>query len=332
MDALTILENNSFPVSNLTFQSTTDKDYARLKSFWNITSYSMMEVFHACPRKFFLSKQAALVGSEVSHNNVHFAFGHAVGSGIQSWLVSKDTDTALLNSFLAWRIPYALALEKKKKSIWEANLAVLRFPAFFESNLEDWEIFTLPEINKPAIELAVEIDFENGFKHYVHIDAILRNKYNGKLAVLENKTSSKLEEAIYANSSQALSYAAVIDAISDDTSYEVFYCVYDTSTRDWNLLPFTKSVSLKAEWLLDIRLDHAAISTYKELNFFPKRGESCYDYMSRCQFFGECNLLSQTKELNTLGKDESAEVVDIKISVSQMIAKQQERMNENEID
>lgn len=311
---------------SLTFADTSNKSYNKLQAFRNVTSYSMLSELHSCPRKFQLIKARAASGGEQA-NNVDFAYGHAVGSGVQAWLSSGgDMNTAILNAMMAWRLPYEASIDKKRKSIWNAVLAVQKYAIFHDEYLYDWQVWTTPD-GKPAIELSISIDFENGYKHYIHIDVILEHKITGKLAVQENKTSGfkSVEEAIYANSSQALSYAVVVDMLRADTSYEVFYSVYSSTDREWSLLPFTKHTSLKAEWIMDAKLDHAALSTYQSIGFYPKRGESCYNFMRRCEFFGICNLTSTLTQPPDLPAGEEAERVDYCFKISDIIARQHTR-------
>lgn len=311
---------------SLSFADTTNKGYQKLQSYRNVTSYSMLSELHACARKFQLIKARAAAGGS-GGNNVDFAFGHAVGSGIQAWLsTGGDMDSAILNAFLAWQLPFTASIDKKNKSIWNAVIAVQKYAEFHREALGDWRVWMLPS-GKPAIELSVSIDFENGYKHYIHIDVILENIYTGQLAVQENKTSGfkSSEEAIYANSAQALSYAVVVDMLREDTSYEVFYCVYSSTAREWDMLPFTKHTALKAEWLTDVRLDHATLTTYKSLDFYPKRGESCYNFMRRCEFFGTCNLTSNLAEPAELAPEEQAERVDYTFTLSAILARQHAR-------
>lgn len=325
---LSVLSKINLAQPDLSYKSTSDKSYNVLQSFVNVTSYSILQELHSCPRKYQLIKARAATGGS-QRANVDFAYGHCVGAGVQSWLINRDIDVALFNGFLAWNIPYEAAIEKKRKTIWNALLAVMKYPEFHESVLSDWEIFVLPN-GKPAIELSFSVDFENGYKHYCHVDVILINKFTGQLAIQENKTtgSKEVEEAYYANSSQALSYSVLLDQLQVDASYEVFYCVYSATSREWQLLPFTKSSSLRAEWINDVRLDHAAISTYRSIEFFPKRGESCFNYMRRCEFFGECNLTGHLPELATLAPGMEAEHTDFQFKISDII-KTQQRKNES---
>lgn len=309
----------------VSFQSTAQKDYTTLQSFCNVTSYSMLSNLHACPRKYQLIKARALRG-EGGLSNVDFAYGHAVGAGVQAWLMSGDLNAALFNAFMAWRIPFAAGIPKKNKTIWDSWLAVESYVNFHNTVLSEWEVLRLPN-GKPAIELAIELDCENGYKHYCHIDAVLRNKLTGQLAIQENKTHgfTDAEPAIYANSEQALSYSLIIDMLQANTSYVVFYCCYSAPSRRWELLPFNKSTTHKAEWINSLLLDHAAIETYRQMHFYPKRGESCYLFGRQCELFGSCNLTSSLGEERILADAASAEEVDYKFKLSDVRSEQHYR-------
>jgi hypothetical protein len=214
--------------------------------------------------------------------------------------------------------------EKKKKSLWEACLAVIKYVEFFSEHMDEWEVYVMPN-GKPAVELAFEVDFENGFKHYGHVDVVMKNIHTGEVAVFENKTHGfkSIDEAIYANSSQGVSYAVIVDAISDAAKYTVYYQAYSAPSREWEVLPFSKTVEKKIEWIKDVTLDHASIATYRKMNFYPKRGESCMMFNRRCQFFGDCDLVAGLPDMQTLEADESAEDVDFKFTVSQLVNSQQ---------
>lgn len=310
----------------ISYEGTSKKNYSEVVQWRNTTSHSMRETLHQCARKFQLIKSRAASGGG-SLENVHLSFGHSVGAGIQAYMASGDLGAAIFNGFMAWTIDYNAVIERKRKSIWQATLAIEKFVDFREKELSDWKIWTLPN-GKPALEVTIEVDFEDGYKHYLHIDAILEHKVTGQLAVMENKTDgwSTLDEAKYANSAQALGYAAAVDMLSDYTSFDVFYCVYSTTAYEWQLLPFSKSTSLKAEWILDVSLDHATLSTYHQLKFYPKRGESCFDFARRCEFFGVCNLTSNLPTPADLPRTESAERIDFSFTVTQLRERQHERI------
>lgn len=321
--------------------NTSDKAYRKLTASGNVTSYSKLASLHKCPRAYELDQLDANspFATEPATVNLDFAFGHAVGAGIQTYAATRSLVSAQFAAFLAWKAPWDAEKTDAKgnpkgKSLTWAELAVEKFGWFYQKELSDFDVVTLPNGN-PATELSFAIDMENGFYHFGHIDTLLQSKSTGKLAVWEGKTTGfeTVDEALYANSSQALSYSVVVDAISKQlncsgTDYEVLYVVYSSATRDFQLLPFGKSRTQRAEWLQDVLLDHAAIKQYEQLKFYPKRGDSCFNskFNQRCKHFGTCTMsnaaLHPQTEVKMLTTIEDVEAVDFKFTLSELIAAQ----------
>ena len=63
------------------------------------------------------------------------------------------------------------------------------------------------------------------------------------------------------------------------------------------------------------------MQTYETIRFYPKRGESCYDFRTRCEFFGECDLVPSDK-LPILAAELEAENPDYIISLDSVISSQ----------
>jgi hypothetical protein len=277
----------------------------------NVTSYSKLGNLHACPRKYKLLQLDAISAQE-RVPNIDFATGHAVGAGFQEYFATRDLDKALWQCFLSWNADLLTEPAPRKKKCYPlAHLAVEQAAHFLDnSELEDYEIAILPS-GRPAVEVSFAIDCENGFIHRGHIDLIARNKVTGKIAVLEVKTSGfkGINAALYYNSEQALGYSVVVDALFPGLGeFEVYYIIYSIPDEAWNILPITKPISAKAEFLSTLLLDHATISTYNKLNFFPKRGSACYAFARPCQYLMQCNTIPATvettlsmEELNAIG-------------------------------
>lgn len=358
--------------------STADKAYRQLAASSNVTTYSLLGALHSCPRKYELDKwEANRTGADADTGiiNLDFAFGHAVGAGIQTYAATQSLSAAMLAAWLSWKAPFDAEKVDKRgvpsgKSLTWACYAVEKFADFWQRELADWEVVKIlkkcpycnedgnqlritsdygPDdyeyevscehckggayIEKPAVELEFAVDFQNGFFHFGHIDVVLIHKITKKLAVWEGKTTGfeNVDEALYANSSQALGYSVVIDAIAkqlpetNGSDYEVLYIVYSSTSREFQLLPFGKSRAQRAEWLQDILLDHANISNYQRLNFYPKRGESCYDgrFRSRCKWFGTCTLQTSSifpsVQLKSLESIEQVDSVDFKFTLQELI-------------
>src|SRR5574343_241672 len=101
------------------YSSTADKKYNKLLMMSNVTSYSQRQVLHACPRKYQLSMHRAgdrTPALDAGSVNLDFTFGHAVGAGVQSYLLTRDLDKSLFNAFMAWRAPFADRKVKGSKS------------------------------------------------------------------------------------------------------------------------------------------------------------------------------------------------------------------------
>lgn len=308
----------------------TDKEYRNIVAYDNCTSYSQLLELHTCPRMYQLNKAAAKQPSiEGEQTNVHFAFGHSVGAGVATYMATKNLTAGLFASFVAWRADYNLT-NGKGKSLADAQFAIELFAA--SGIADDWEVYMLSS-GQPAVELAFSVDCENGYKHYGHIDLVGKHKQTGKVAVWEFKTTGYgiVDEALYANSSQALSYSVVLDSIAPgSTTFEVNYAVYSSTKREWQALPFTKSILLKASWLQDLLLDHGTIDTYRGLNFFPKRGESCANqFGQRCRYFGICDLTGHAEDYKDLPDDRQAENVNFSFRLSELLD-QQRANNETE--
>lgn len=313
--------------SETTYALTSKKDYHQLKRYSNVTSYSMLLELHACPRKLQLARHNT---DSNQLDNIDFAFGHAVGAGVQSLFKTGNLQDALYNSFLAWNIPFDARIAKSKKSIWEAAIAVEKFLPVIVESLEEWELVWvgIRDTLKAGIELSFSLDTNNGYRHYGHIDVVLKNKVSGEVAVIELKTTGLkyAEEAVYANSSQATGYSVILDTLFPGlSSYEVFHFIYSSSDREWTAMPFTKTVTHKSEWIKDLLLDHAMLDKYEELGFYPKRGESCYNYFRRCEYFGSCNLVPDAS-LPKLGVEQEAEIVDFQLNLVDVIKAQQGRI------
>jgi hypothetical protein len=295
-----------------------------LLRYLNVTSFSQLDVFNRCPRKFQMAKERAAFGvsTGLSELNIDFSFGHAVGSGIQNYLITKDLDIALFNCVMAWTAGFHSKIDKKLKSITSAMIAVEKFALqVLPDQLDDWELLILPG-GKPAIEVSFSFHCGNGFKHYGHMDIALRNKRTGKIMVVDCKTTgfAEAEESLYANSSQALSYAVMLEAClpQEIMTYDVMYLVYSSTEREWTPLSFTKSVLDQAEFVKDLLMTHDTIRTYDDVRFYPKRGNACYEYFRRCEFYGECNLTADER-LPHLAEEDEAEQPDYIVDLQSVI-------------
>lgn len=317
-----------------TAQKVRKDNYRQLVRFQNVTSYSMQQTLHTCPRKFQLMKMRAdNERLEVEQEgNVDFAFGHAVGAGVAEYDKTLDINKAIFAAFLAWNIDLDATGQRKesgrdpKKSFPHAVWALKLYEEFHrEEGLDEYEV--------EKIEATVCVDMENGFYYTGHIDELLKSKGTGKFRIKENKTTvyDSIDPAMYANSDQALSYSVVVSA-AGESEYDVFYCIYSSTSQRWIRMDFTKTALSKAEWLQGQLLINSEIEEYQRINFFPKRGSGCINFGRRCEFYEGCDFnttrvfgkrYDELDEAQSFEDVEAIEAVDFKFKFSELIGQQE---------
>jgi len=290
-------------------------------------SYSSQLVLHSCPRKYELDKKNAVerdMDDEVAvTQNVTFAFGHIVGSGIQDVLAGKSETQVIWGMYLGWHADLEHSDDKKLKSFYYAVYAVQKFISMRNAGLLDGYELVYYE-GKPACELSFRITFPNGFKYRGYVDAVLRHKETGKVLVLELKTTGMkyVKAATYKNSAQAIGYSIVLDVIFPTlSSYEVLYLVYMTTQLEYEAMPFTKSYLQRALWIRELLLDIDLIEMYDKAGVFPMHGESCLAWGRECSYFGTCTLSTEHLVTET-PKEMKKETYQIELTLADLIQSQ----------
>lgn len=263
-----------------------------------LLSHSSEVVLHRCSRKYELYK--LLPAPVNADDNIDFAFGTAVGAGTQEYFVSHSLSKAMFAAFLAW--PTFIDNEdgqKKKKTFWHALYAVEKFILLAKTELAKYELAVFD--GRPSAELGFSIDFGNGYFYRGVLDMLLLDRDKKELIVYEGKTtgSYNVHEATYKHSGQSLGYSVVVDTIAkmlgltDSSSYSVKYCVYKTTSYEWEIFPFKKSHHQRALWIRNIMLDVQYIEERAAEQYFPMRGESCFDFFRPCPYFGFCEMSNE---------------------------------------
>lgn len=260
-----------------------------------LLSHSSRTSLHTCPRKYQLyrlsSEEKSLEEQKEMEQRVTFAYGKAVGMGVQSTLEGKTEAQIYLDTFLEWDTDLLEENTRQKKSFWLALFATQKFIALREDGfLDDYELVYYE--SKPAVELAFMINLPDGYKYRGFVDAVLKHKTTGEVLVLECKTSSGVANpAHYKNSGQALGYSVVLDILFPQlSSYTVLYLVYETKAMEYKELPFTKSLLQRALWLQELLIDTQVISLYDSYDTYPMCGHSCFNFFRECEYLGLCTL------------------------------------------
>lgn len=324
-NALGILTGNAIPVV---------LEEGEIDPRVKLLSHSSRVLLHTCPRKYQLYRLNGRKEEDErtkTESEVTFAFGHAVGIGIQSTLEGKTYNQIMIDTFLGWDTDLLNQTPRQVKSFWLAVHAVERLHAILSAGeLEDWELVYYQ--GKPAVELSFLIKLPNGFKYRGYVDAVLRHKVTGEIRVLEVKTSSgRAEVANYKNSGQAVGYSVVLDIMFPElSSYEVLYLVYETKSFEYVQLPFNKSLFQRALWLQELIIDCKQIELYESFDVYPMHGESCYDFFRDCDYLSTCVMdtdkLTQVLTQEWIDKEEAEnEKFQFKVSFEELVQKQIEK-------
>lgn len=278
-------------------------------------SYSRVNAFHECARKFEISHVLGLARRE---DSVTFAYGHAVAAGVQEIFKSNNLTQAILACVKWYSMPwddFGTEKERKaKKNVWFAAHAVENFynklNVVYSGDLIEFKNYELVWFDHegksiPAIELEFKILLPNGYVYEGHVDLILRNKSTGEIVVFEMKTTKyQPVSAMFKNSPQALGYSIILDKIAQVTnhegiaSYRVIYLVYSSSQMDWTVFKFPKSAKRRLNWLNDLIRLTDVISYYQagadEGIPYPTNGNSCNNFFKPCEYLNLCELENDT--------------------------------------
>lgn len=259
-------------------------------------SYSSILTLHSCPRKFELAKRKM---DRTRDQSVTFAFGHAVGEGIQGIATGLSWNQVVWNMFMAWNEDLLAEEARDKKSFWYAVHAVGSFQNQAASLLDGYELAMIPSsadpsVLVPATELSFRIQLPDDYFYVGYVDLVLVHKVTKQLLVLEVKTTkfTTVNEASYKNSAQAIGYSVVLDTVSTEhtNDYRVMYLVYKSGAMEFEPLIFPKTFTQRATWIQQILLDIDLIEGYWKAQLFPMYGESCFNFFRECEELYNCTL------------------------------------------
>jgi hypothetical protein len=226
-----------------------------------------------------------------------------MGAGIQEYMLAltqglqeqQAFDKAMLAAFLAYDYDLlATGTESEaqtKKSFATSVLALHNFRQVRATGvLAEYEVATINGV--PACEFSFRIKLMDDFVYRGYMDMVLRHKHTGELMVLEIKsTSVAASEANYKNSAQALGYAVILDSLgTEQQNFDVLYLVYNTRAQEFQQMLFTKFFHQKVDFINSLVMDTELITKYEQAGYFPKYGESCYNFFRNCEFYDVCGL------------------------------------------
>lgn len=289
-------------------------------------SHSAFDLFHTCERQFQLER--LLEGASPKEDYPATVLGKSFGMGVATYLITQDPERAI---YEAWKAYFPILEDEKRTETVSLNLLMNSFSSL-DSLLEDYEVAFFN--GKPSSELSFCLDIDDKFYFVGYIDLVLKNKYTGKYAILEIKTTAMnlhSLDALYQNSGQALGYSIILDTIAGEekADYEVIYFVGQLGsgngyTPKIHVLPYSKNLVDRFNWFLTVKMDVSRLEQMLSLNVFPMRGHNCLQYMRPCKHLGTCQLHGLDSYLPALVDEVE---YDFTFNLTEVIQNHLERIN-----
>lgn len=282
-------------------------------------SYSSLNTFASCPRKFELDK-LYLKPARVFEDNYAADVGSAIHAGYQHFLTTHDRDESVWMFMRAF--PFADEWNQPNDfRSSEAALATLE-EMFDSAKMAEYELARIRRPNNEAeiaaglsggvVVPAVEVPFEIRFPGLVirpcpalpeganlsvigYIDAIMQNQMTGLYRTLDIKTSRmKLLDATgkFKFDGQQVPYGIVVEHIAQGEieSFEVLYldCYVDLLEPTVQLYPFIKNRHDLQDWATNKLLQFRQLAGYAESDYFPRTDGGCLFYNKPCRYLEPC--------------------------------------------
>ena len=276
-------------------------------------SYSSLNTFAACPRKFEFDK----LYPRLERDGDSFAadVGSALHAGYQDFLIHGDADRATFKLMEAY--PYKLEFQQNNdyRSI-EACIAT-RDAMMARHEVREYELARIKRPDGevvPAIEVPFEIRFQGmsiepceslplgadlsviGF-----IDAIMMNHLTGLYRTFDIKTTRMhLTDSTpkYKFDSQQVPYGIVVDHVAQGAidQFEVLYfeAYVDLMNPDVSLYPFMKTQTDIQEWVTNKLMQFQRLKQMAEGEYVPRTDSGCLSFNRPCRYLDPCQSRDRT--------------------------------------
>lgn len=286
---------------------------------WLRVSYSSLNVFSTCNRKFEFQK---LYPQRARDRDMFAAdVGKALHSAYQNFLIHGDHDQALW--VLLQTFPYKGEWQQQT-DVRNLEAAVSTLEEMLDSvTMVDWELMNIKRpptqaeiaagvtegVTVPAIEVPFEIRFNGltlpdgrGIAFVGFMDAVMRNLSTGLVRTLDIKTHRRFlndASAKYRFDTQQVPYGIVLEHIQGYAidEFEVLYldCFVDLAEPRVQLYPYLKDSTDVQEWLTNRILQMQDIVRFANMDYFPRTDGGCLSYNRPCYFLEVC----QTRDRDT---------------------------------
>lgn len=275
---------------------------------WLRVSYSSLNTFNFCPRKFEFSKLWGQEKKRGYDDSIPAAVGRTFHEAYQHFIVSQDLDSAIW--LLLKNYPWHLAAyDSYNKRTWDVCLTTF-IAACERFSCSEYEIMRLckPDGEKvDCVEVPFELRFLNtelpgyaGFAFTGFTDLILRSRLDQSIRSFDIKTHqdyAKDRSGEYQYNAQQIPYGIVVEHLLNKKieSFDVSYldCFLSLTEPRVNEYRFTKDQTAIQEWLTARVLQFRQIKQMMELELFSRRESGCVAFRRKCHFLDICATRNQ---------------------------------------
>jgi len=286
---------------------------------WFYVSYSSLNTFSFCPRKFEFNKVWAQ-GKTIyrDDDSIPSAVGRGFHEGYQSYVANQDHDLAVWK--LLQNYPWELALYAQRNTRkWDVVLNSFLI-AMDQFKLSQYEIVRFKKTNATGeedevdcVEVPFELRFLNtaipgyqGIAFIGYIDLILRNKINGRIITTDIKTHQRplnTRTAEFQYNTQQVPYGIIVEHLLGKKieSFDVLYLDCQLSLEDdchFQEYTYTKDQVAVEEWIAARLFQFRAIKQMLETNLFTRRESGCVSFNHPCKYLDIC----RTRDKKVIGK------------------------------
>lgn len=274
-------------------------------------SYSSRKILWGCPRKLQFYKFFRL--PKAFDDKLAPGAGKAIHAGFQAWLQTQDMEEAIYRMMLSY--PTELNSNPNKDRSMEACYATL-LQMINSVQLSEYQIATIMVPNdegvleeKPAIEVPFEISVANfslsdeeeiPVTYIGYVDAYLFSVLSETYTTTDIKTHrNNMHDltAEYKFSEQDIPYAMVLEKMLgrpvDNMEVKYISSYVDLLQPKVQVYEFTRTKEDVEEWCRNLLVDLQQLKYYYNTQWFPKRGNHCMNFRSRCDFFEVCAMKNE---------------------------------------
>lgn len=271
---------------------------------WLRVSYSSLNTFAFCPRKFEFNK---LYGQDKSRgiddDSLPAALGRAFHHAYQEYITTKDYDRAAFTLLRHYPWEMADAIGDSKRT-WDVAMSTFEEAC---TKFEGWDYEIMSFLSNegeviPCVELPFELRFLNtalpGYKGIAftgYIDLIMRHKTSGLIKPLDIKTHQNYQQdrtGEYMHNTQQIPYGVVVEHILGEKveEFEVSYLDCFLSLPEPRIQEYTyvKTQQHIQEWLTAKVLQFRQLKTMAELEMFSRAESGCVSWYRTCKYLQIC--------------------------------------------